>query len=121
MPRSSTAFTASDRGGFTLKSTEFLVPNGTELIRLSGVTGCMPPSVNRLNVFLPAAVLVERQIALSGDLVVDVQPLAAKLADRFPRHEPQELCAAVVTAIALRGGIVRWQPPRIGQTTSPPP
>jgi hypothetical protein len=70
----------------------------------------MTARLKKLDVFLPAALLVERQIALTGDLVVDVQPLAAKLGLNFPRHEPQELCAAIITAIALRGGIVRWRP-----------
>ena len=70
----------------------------------------MPARLKKQDLFLPAALLVERQIALTGHLVVDVQPLAAKLALSFPRHERQELSAAIITAIALRGGIVRWRP-----------
>lgn len=70
----------------------------------------MPARLRKPDLFLPAALLVERQIALSGQLVVDVQPLAKRLGETFPRHEPQELSAAIITAIALRGGIVRWRP-----------
>ena len=69
----------------------------------------MPARLRKPDLFLPAALLVERQIALTGNVVVDVQPLAARLAITFPRHEPQELCAAIITAIALRGGCVRWR------------
>ncbi len=70
----------------------------------------MPTRLKKPGLFLSAALLVERQIALTGYFTVDVQPLAKRLALRFPRHEPQELCAAIITAIALRGGIVRWRP-----------
>ncbi len=58
----------------------------------------------------PAATLaVDRAMALNGHSVVDVHPLVDELSRDFPRHQPQELSAAVITAIALRGGAMRWQ------------
>jgi hypothetical protein len=59
----------------------------------------------------PAASLaVDRVLALGSQRVVDVHPLAEELAASFPRHGRSELCAAVITAIALRGAALRWRP-----------
>ena len=60
------------------------------------------------NVFVAAALAVGRQIAL-GNSVVEVRPLVDELAMYFPRHQPQELSAAIITAIALRGAAMQWQ------------
>ena len=60
------------------------------------------------NLFVAAASAVDRRIAL-GKSVVDVRPLVDELAMYFPRHQPQELSAAIITAIALRGAAMQWQ------------
>lgn len=60
------------------------------------------------NLFLVAASAVDRRIPL-GNSVVEVRPLVDELAMYFPRHQPQELSAAIITAIALRGAAMQWQ------------
>ena len=68
----------------------------------------MTTILQRSDLFPAAASAVERQIAL-GHAVVDVRPLVAEIARDFPRHQPQELSAAIITAIALRGAAMQWQ------------
>ena len=58
--------------------------------------------------FTAAAATVERQIAL-GTREIAVHPLVEELEADFPRHGPQELSAAVITAIAICGASMRWR------------
>lgn len=58
--------------------------------------------------FPAAARAVERVMSAGADRIVDVHPLADELAAAFPRHSRTELCAAVITAVALRGAEMRW-------------
>lgn len=59
----------------------------------------------------PAAVLaVDHAVASGNQAAVEVHPIADRLARQFPRHSRAELCAAVITAIALRGAAMRWHP-----------
>ena len=60
------------------------------------------------NLFVAAASAVDQRIAL-GNSVIEVRPLVDGLTKYFPRHQPQELSAAVITAIALRGAAMQWQ------------
>ena len=69
------------------------------------------------NLFVAAASAVDRQITLDKS-VVDVRPLVDELAMLFRRHQPQELSAAVITAIALRGAAMQWQAEQSGRATS---
>ena len=57
--------------------------------------------------FTAAAATVERQIAL-GSREIAVHPLVEELEADFPRHGPQELSAAIITAIAIGGASMRW-------------
>lgn len=57
--------------------------------------------------FRAATIAVDRQIELNGGDVA-VHPLVAQMRKDFPRHGAQELSAAVITAIALRGAAMCW-------------
>ena len=72
--------------------------------KLNTMTTILKPS----DPFPAAARAVARVMTGGTDRIVDVHPLADELAASFPRHSHTELCAAVVTAVALRGGAMRW-------------
>lgn len=67
----------------------------------------MATLLNSTHLFPAAARAVK--CAIANQSVVDVHPVAEQLAKEFPRHSRSELCAAVITAIALSGGELRWQ------------
>ena len=71
---------------------------------LNTMTTILKPS----DPFPAAARAVERVMLARADRIVDIHPLADELAGSFPRHSHTELCAAVVTAVALRGAAMRW-------------
>lgn len=72
--------------------------------KLNTMTTILKPS----DPFPAAARAVERVMSAGADRIVDVHPLADELAASFPRHRHAELCAAVITAVALRGAEMRW-------------
>ena len=60
------------------------------------------------NLFVAATSSVDRHIALCNN-VVEVRPFVDELAMHFLRQQTQELSAAIITAIALRGAAMQWQ------------
>jgi hypothetical protein len=49
---------------------------------------------------------------------VELRPILDDLATYFPRHQPQELSAAIITAIAMRGAGIQWQAKQPAQATA---
>lgn len=75
------------------------------------MTHSMAMTCDSAQLFPAAKGAVIGAVTFTGDRVVDVHPLADLLARDFPRHSRAEICAAVVTAVALSGATVRWRAP----------